>query len=935
MELIKKIKEHKYISAGVVYVCVFLLSYLILLSGSQYLFADRSDVVNFTYPQLVDLQNFYNDLLHGNFSIINYDRLFGIDIILNNGFIGNPLYLPVIFFTGDKLLYFFKFYYLTLTFAAGLSFIYMCDRLGKSPVAAAFVSPLYLFCPFVMNFSIWYYCYIPNFVFLPLMIVGMENIFEKKSGKMLTVVSFLTCICISFYFFVYNVVLTVLYALARVIFMKEDSFIKRLLSYGTKGGLSVIKGLLLGGIWIMPQIMAILGSGRLDNHTRDIVSELFSFGEVNIEYMFLPSDEYVYWGTLQALMIVMFLISRRTKGEHKLMFWMCISGIVFPVMSAALSGFTYIQHRWFYAFSLLCGFAAASVVCDMTKLKSAERTVGVFLLLLMELAVDYFFTVTCAVIVFALAAALSIPFIWNKTESIITSFDKKHPDLLVLIIVILSVVVGLFDILMSPTETIIFRVIMCVAVIVATALAGRPMKLYHAPAAIVTAAMFFLITKEFPVPDLNHPELDKPIYEPLIELQEETLKTEEGPVRFENYVDLLNVNKSGNYGLGGNVANLSLMPGRYMTMMKNSWFDRGTVVGVLSVIGFDRRLPYLSVFGIDYIQISDYYEERYETDDSFGSETVDPDRKMPFGFEKCSTYNVDGTDYSVYKNKYSLPLGFTYKNIISEEERSKLNGADYGINMLYGAVVEKANISDIQLPEKEPVTMQVGFSKEMSVETKGEFNNKTYIYELTPDTPIDGAEIYLSMYDIPYEDNFGSVRIVTDSGIRTNVNIYDYVTYHSYLWSLPLENYTIKVSHLNDTPVNKLTVYSSFEISRMELNVLKNEEFESRFNELNECTMKNVNMDYDRITGDISVPDTRMLAMSLQYDEGWTAYDNGVKVETYPINECMTGIMLSPGEHSIELRYHNKAIPIGFAVSLIGIAVLAVESRLTRKKGAA
>lgn len=935
MEIIKKLKEHKYISAGIIYVVMFLLSYVVFLSDSEYLFADKSDIINFTYPQLLDLQKFYSDLLHGNFSIIDFNRLFGIDIILNSGLIGNPLYFPVIFFTGDKLLYFFKFYFLTLLFAAGISFIYMCDRLGKSPVAAALMSPLYLFCPFVMNFSIWYYCYIPNLVSLPLMIVGMEKVFEKKSGKMLTVVSFLTCICNTVYFFLFNVVLTVLYAIARVLFMKEDNLGKRLIAYGTRGGVSVLEGLLLSGIWMLPQIMAIFGSGRLENHSRDIVSEIFSFNKSIVEYMFLVSNEYIYFGALQTLLIIIFLVSRRTKGEHKLMFWMCASGIVLPVMSAALCGFTYVQHRWLFGFSLLCGFAAVSAVSEITKLSAAERVIGSFLVLLMELAGDYFFTVPCVAIIFALALILSIPPVWNKTEKIITSFDEKHPNLFVLINVLLSVVVGIFVIIMGPSAPIVFRVILCAAVIITIALAGRPLKLYHAPAAIAAAVMFFLITAETEVSDLSDPELDKAVYDPLIELKEETLKTEEGPVRFENFIDIVNVNKAGNYGLNGNAANLSIMPGRYMNMMRNSWFDRKNVVGVLSVIGFDRRLPFMSVFGIDYLQISDEYEMKNETDESFGSETVDPERKIPFGFEKCSTYNVDETAYSVYKNKYSLPLGFTYNSVISEEERSKLNGADYSINMMYGAAVENENIGEIQLPEKEPVTMKVGFSEEKSTEKKGEFETITYIYDLTLDTPVEGSEIYLSMYDVPCDDSVGSIKITTDSGIKTNVKIYDFVTYKSYHWSMPLDNYTLKISHLNDTPVNKITVRSSFEIGSMEINVFTNEEFESRFNELNEYTMKNVDMGYDRVTGDISVPDTRMLAMSLQYDENWTAYDNGVKVKTYPVNECMTGIVLSPGEHSIELRYRNKAIPVGFVVSLIGIAVFVIDSRLSRKKGAA
>ena len=271
------------------------------------------------------------------------------------------------------------------------------------------------------------------------------------------------------------------------------------------------------------------------------------------------------------------------------------------------------------------------------------------------------------------------------------------------------------------------------------------------------------------------------------------------------------------------------------------------------------------------------------------------------------------------KNKYALPFGFTYKNSIAESERIKENGADYGINMLYGAALEDSLAETLPIERISPVCSNADFTITESRELLGENKDEYITYVLTLDEPVTDGEIYLNLQGVPHDDMYSTVKATVDSGAVTLGELYNVASFKDFKWAVMLDNYTLRLRNVKGEPVTVITVVSSMEIEDFEVSVLPHDEFVSRYNELNEFTMKNVTFGNDAVSGEISVPDNRMLVMSMQYNEGWEAYDNGERVSTYPVNDCMTGIMLTAGDHSITLKYTNKYLYMGIALSAAGI----------------
>lgn len=933
--MLKHLKKHPYITAGVLYLIIFVLGYFLFFGSSEYLYSEKTDIHNFTYPALVDLREFYYGLFSGEASQINFDRLFGIDNILMTGYLGNPMYLPVIFFPGDSLLYFYKFSFIAQLFFAGAAFIYMSAELGRSPVAAAAVSPLYLYCPFIMSFGISFNCYTPNLIFLPLMITGMERIFRKKSGGLLLATAIFTCLCGGVYFFIYNVALTVIYAFIRVIFMKEDSFGKRLFSFGSKGAACVITGFMLAGVLILPNISGVLYSGRASSADNDILSEVLRFNSEEFFNIFCANDNYISLGFLQLVLVMLFLISRRSDKALKLLFVLCFAGICFPVMSAALNAFTYIEHRWYYAASLLTAFAALNVICDLPNFTKTERILSAAAVLALIPGADPFFAKGSAAAALLIALAVNIPPVYAFLDRKIQETDIRHSNITELIMIVISLVTALFIILLSMGEKeSVLKCILYLSAIIIMLTFGRGVRACHYPIAAAAACIGAYFSQLSVISDLEAPAASSEIYLPLKQISDELSHTEEAPIRFECFSDRDNINYGASYGIANNAAMFSILPGRYMTMMERSCFDRYTLNAVDSVIGFDRRIPFLTVFGIDFIQNMDENHAPQEQGSADTKRNTDPENEIPFGFERLGEYTANGEKYAVYKNNYALPFGFTYKNIIRESERAQQNGADYGTSMLYGAAVEDDTARSIPLECISPPTNNAGFSLTKSSKTLGLNDDRYFTYEIELDEVITDSEIYLNLIGVPHDDIYGTFTAQVDSGAVTTAAAYSGIS-SDFKWAVKLDDYTLRIRNVKGEPVSRIAIVSSLDIDDFEISVLSHGEFADRFNELNEFTMKNVSFGADTVSGEITVPDTRILAMSLQYSENWTAYDNSTRVSTYPVNDCMTGILLKEGTHSIELRYKNKYLYMGAVLSAAGLIAAIILLRIERHGGAA
>jgi uncharacterized membrane protein YfhO len=75
------------------------------------------------------------------------------------------------------------------------------------------------------------------------------------------------------------------------------------------------------------------------------------------------------------------------------------------------------------------------------------------------------------------------------------------------------------------------------------------------------------------------------------------------------------------------------------------------------------------------------------------------------------------------------------------------------------------------------------------------------------------------------------------------------------------------------------------------------------------------------LRGSITLDQTKMLFFSIPYDTGWQLNIDGRPAKFYKVNIGFMGVMLEPGEHTIELRYRPPFLIAGIIVSMLGCAV--------------
>ena len=107
-------------------------------------------------------------------------------------------------------------------------------------------------------------------------------------------------------------------------------------------------------------------------------------------------------------------------------------------------------------------------------------------------------------------------------------------------------------------------------------------------------------------------------------------------------------------------------------------------------------------------------------------------------------------------------------------------------------------------------------------------------------------------------------------------------------------------------------------------------EFITAYNKLLNQSMDVTKYSDARIEGNISVHTDGIFMTSIPYDEGWTLYANGEKMDTYALIEGLLGTDLPAGEYKIKMIYHCPGLRIGFLLTLAGAACFVAMIKIER-----
>lgn len=180
-------------------------------------------------------------------------------------------------------------------------------------------------------------------------------------------------------------------------------------------------------------------------------------------------------------------------------------------------------------------------------------------------------------------------------------------------------------------------------------------------------------------------------------------------------------------------------------------------------------------------------------------------------------------------------------------------------------------------------------------------------------------------YELPIQDNNGSKGISleykqhvylffpnnTDGSMEVIING---TSRHYYLNNVEIID--LGYLHQNDT------VYFSNPPFNMKVFGYNEGTFMQGFEKLAENSLNVTSFDDTHINGTLNASYAGTVMCSIPYDQGWTVYVDGKKVETKAMKDALLSFDVDAGEHTIELSYYPAGLGIGIAITSVSLIAL-------------
>ena len=250
------------------------------------------------------------------------------------------------------------------------------------------------------------------------------------------------------------------------------------------------------------------------------------------------------------------------------------------------------------------------------------------------------------------------------------------------------------------------------------------------------------------------------------------------------------------------------------------------------------------------------------------------------GYEKVS--DTDYNNKNIYKNPYALELGYKTSDDISSEIHAD-NIFEYQNELLSRIAGHPVQCYKVCPAEKEK-------------------NDDGYSWTVT--SPEQDSVLYgYCTYTVGNELN-----LYIDGNLRTNYSI----------WS------SYKTFQIGDGDTSshvvqlKGTLHRSREIDGV-FYYLDMQEFRDVIKEISENQVTTLELQDKYIKCEYTAQDEELLLLTIPYDDGWTVYVNGEKVEARRLQDIFTGVNVTAGINTIELKYTLPGFKIGMIFSFLGV----------------
>lgn len=870
---------------SITFFAIFLIAYVSFFrNGKSFIW--YYDGIKQHYAALVYLGRYYREaavsFLHGDFTLPMFDFSIGMgeDIVTTLNFygLGDPLTLAA--FVPDAHME--KLYNLLVVFRiylAGLSFAYMCRKKGKTYSSTFIGALIYCFSGYVLHVAVKHPFFVSPMIFLPLSVIGVERALRQKRLTLLAVMVFLTALN-GFYFFYMNTIFLVLYAIVHVLCRRPEAPVRRLFRCAA----AYVTGILMSACLFVPVVAAYLSSARSDSASEPGNLFFFSlkrYGMIVSRMVGTPRITWDYLGLVSLLfpaLIVLFHSRFKKNMELKVNVILWTALMFVPFGGYALNGFAYVSGRFMYLVTFVYVLAVVEVLPELLHMRRKTLLV-------------------CAVWLLPYGAA------------VLLSGDGKHWyswfGFCMLAVTLLALLPGAMRKWPRKTVFIVLSGVVAVNVI------GNAWLLFMGRAQGYE--------DEF---------IEAGTAQPFLEASPEAgIPAEDGTDAFYR-VDArgkATENAAMVNGYYGTSSYFSLTnPNRlqYLSEVENS----GVLDSMFKIAGLDERTFLETLVSVRY----------------FAAPVGDGTDAVPFGFRFVREYNRGGKRWALYENEFFLPLGITFDSYVKKEDVAASTGIRQQEGMMKTVVLEKeaAGIRKLaEFPESDITGVPFRVLKTKNVKIDGdrvEVRRGGGSLQIQWDQT-DPGEWYVRIGGFKItQDKKDTCGITVRCGTQKKTA---QALSPAQNWYFGREDYLLNMGLTNeDTCTVRFSCGGTFLLSNLNVYVQKMEHYGETVRERKEDVLQNVSVGKNRVSGEISLSENKMLFLSIPFSSGWRAFVDGRETEIYQADTAFMALALEAGSHRITLQYRTPYLAQGGVASLAGIVIFAVyvvmAGRKERRRGA-
>lgn len=293
----------------------------------------------------------------------NFSLGYGGDILttLHYYVIGDPLDLLSIACPTRYAVYLYSFLSLFRLYLAGLGFGAFCRyKKQGAPLPVAVGSVCYVFFTYSFLLVARHPFFAIPMVYLPLLLLGVEQVLAKRRPYLLIVTVFLAAAS-NFYFFYMLAIITAIYTVYRLCCLYDRHSAKQAVGGLLQVTLWAVVGVLMSAAILLPVILTFIGDNRNGvQYPLTLLYDADFYRNFLAAYTTSHNQAYqTYLGFNAVALPAICLLYFKRKPEEKplrILFLLATAALLIPVFGWALNGFSYMANRWVWAYSLLVAY---------------------------------------------------------------------------------------------------------------------------------------------------------------------------------------------------------------------------------------------------------------------------------------------------------------------------------------------------------------------------------------------------------------------------------------------------------------------------------------------------------------------------------------------------------------------------------------------------